>query len=729
MLKRYLSYILVLSALFMRFSFAGDVNTITSSIATDSKTIEVTFAKELGENLDVDDFSVRLRFGSQEELAIESADIKAGSGNKVAIVNLGADQNARTLYRIHYQNEDNVMYFAGMGKELVVPENANSAVAARAIDARTVEVDFQNPLTESDLNRERFKVKLRYGSQVEYVVESVAVKEDDTDRVAVITLGDDNVSGYMYEVVYSDFDAISSSSFIGIGKTKVLGIKEVYLDDSSNIRVIFNKIMINEDVKKENFEVRLVSDYSQQVGICSSEWKLVGGGKNLFVNLNKPVVEGVSYKLVYKPTVGDKVYSINFVGVGRDNGKANRISGAASMNNRTVIIYLKDEYKDDDFNPNNYKIDSGANVLDVLEVQKGDGRKELYLKVDRNLRGDKYYNLSLRGKDDLAISKRVFKGNGNMAPENNLVQSAKAVDDQTVVLMMKNETVDSELVSDNFQIRQRNDLSDIIKVKSFNVVEEDGLKKVTVNFENKTKAVTLYDIVYDFNGAEYKVYFVGSKNIKPEEKNAPEVKVKEENKKISLIPVRPINVGEIIIGNKGNFKDVENHWAKKYIAELSAWDIISGSGSEKFNPNGTITRAQFTKMIVRVMGLEGETEELYEDVDSSKWYFRDIGLAKLAGVTGGATESLFRPDDAITREEMAMMVSEAYERLFNKSMVIGEFNYNDNGDISDEAWHAVYGSRYHGIINGYPDNTFKPKDTANRAEAVKIIHMLISKIE
>lgn len=176
-----------------------------------------------------------------------------------------------------------------------------------------------------------------------------------------------------------------------------------------------------------------------------------------------------------------------------------------------------------------------------------------------------------------------------------------------------------------------------------------------------------------------------------------------------------------------SFTDVRDHWANKYIASLSAKDIVSGRDEETFDPQGVITRAEFTKILVNMLGLEKEVKTNFYDVEKDKWYYDAVGIAASYGLSAGSKAGNFYPEEAITREDMATMIARAYE-IENGFKLEGDvITFADNNDIADYAVEAVKSMKKAEIINGYEDNTFKPKATATRAEAATMIYKLLQK--
>lgn len=162
--------------------------------------------------------------------------------------------------------------------------------------------------------------------------------------------------------------------------------------------------------------------------------------------------------------------------------------------------------------------------------------------------------------------------------------------------------------------------------------------------------------------------------------------------------------------------DIEGHWAEEFIMTLVNLDAIKGYPDNTFKPNNNITRAEFATVLVRAFGLETESDKVFADT-KSHWAKDFIATAATNGIVLGYDENTFGPDDLITREQMAVMITRALKISSQDSNIA----FADKENISAWAKDSVAAAVEKGIIEGYPDNTFKPLGKATRAEAVTVI--------
>ena len=174
---------------------------------------------------------------------------------------------------------------------------------------------------------------------------------------------------------------------------------------------------------------------------------------------------------------------------------------------------------------------------------------------------------------------------------------------------------------------------------------------------------------------------------------------------------------------KAPFKDIENHWAKEYIEALYKREIISGKSKDTFAPDDNITREEFVTLIVKAFGLElSSTGSRFMDVRSDDWFAPYIMTAYENKIANGISEDEFGVGLHISRQDMCVMVCNA---LKNSSVNEEEEMFSDDGEIAGYAKAAVYCLKQAGIISGRGGNLFKPHGTATRAEAAKIIAVLL----
>ncbi len=191
----------------------------------------------------------------------------------------------------------------------------------------------------------------------------------------------------------------------------------------------------------------------------------------------------------------------------------------------------------------------------------------------------------------------------------------------------------------------------------------------------------------------------------PPDVKPPVADVIPENPPVVVEPTKPVIPSNIE-------KELEGHWGNKQITALYADGIITGD-SEGLRLKDTITRAEFTALIVRALGLEvKDYKGTFTDVSATDWSAGYIAAAYEAGIVNGA-DGNFRPNDTITREEICKIIASAVKTESEAK----ELDFTDNDKISLWAFESVQKAYSLGIINGMDDGSFAPKNNALREQA------------
>ncbi|MBQ7821352.1 MAG: S-layer homology domain-containing protein [Clostridia bacterium] len=161
-----------------------------------------------------------------------------------------------------------------------------------------------------------------------------------------------------------------------------------------------------------------------------------------------------------------------------------------------------------------------------------------------------------------------------------------------------------------------------------------------------------------------------------------------------------------------SFTDVEGHWAEDYIGFAVTKELYNGVTDTEFAPDLNMTRAMFMTVLARYDGADLE--------DGEKWY---DGAVKWA-VTNAVTDANdTRPDDNITRAEMAVMIKKYIDaRCIKYDKATPAFA--DASLLTGELGDAVGVCVSAGIISGYDDNTFKPDNLSTRAQVAAVFTRL-----
>lgn len=181
------------------------------------------------------------------------------------------------------------------------------------------------------------------------------------------------------------------------------------------------------------------------------------------------------------------------------------------------------------------------------------------------------------------------------------------------------------------------------------------------------------------------------------------------------VPCGPLNPSPV-----PEFNDITGHWAATYIKLAVSNGIVSGYPDGTFRPNAAVTRAEFVVMLMNALKPKAETAKI-SFTDTAKiapWAKEAVARAVQAGIIGGFEDGSFRPDKAVTRLEMAVMIARALGLKADANSTTG---FVDDHQIPNWAKGAVAAMRNLGLVRGKSMNKFAPNDKTTRAEATTIL--------
>ena len=178
-------------------------------------------------------------------------------------------------------------------------------------------------------------------------------------------------------------------------------------------------------------------------------------------------------------------------------------------------------------------------------------------------------------------------------------------------------------------------------------------------------------------------------------------------------------------GQSKRFTDTVGHWAENDIKTLADKGIVSGVTETTFEPERAVTRAEFAMLITKALNITTVTGSGgWKDIPTDAWYASAVNAAANVGLIVGY-DGWFRPDDLITREEIAVIIAKAYSYLGETAGSGAAQKFADQYDISDWAYPYVDAATSAGLVYGVTDDTFSPWEYATRAQAAALIRRLL----
>ena len=223
---------------------------------------------------------------------------------------------------------------------------------------------------------------------------------------------------------------------------------------------------------------------------------------------------------------------------------------------------------------------------------------------------------------------------------------------------------------------------------------------------------------------------------------------------LAAVLMVPAGLAAPVSGGK-NLSDLEGHWAQKEVEAAVASGWVDGYPDGSFKPEKSITRAEFTKMLLDAIHLTPDSETvawmkenaLTDDIwgnpteytpklyDMSGHWLTSQGWLDAALYSGMVVPDdyngkNFRPEKAIARYEIALMTDRALGLVYPASQPVeGELPFTDKEEILDWMKGYVNESVKAGVLKGYPDGSFQPNKTSTRAEAVVMIQRMLEEME
>ena len=172
-----------------------------------------------------------------------------------------------------------------------------------------------------------------------------------------------------------------------------------------------------------------------------------------------------------------------------------------------------------------------------------------------------------------------------------------------------------------------------------------------------------------------------------------------------------------------SFTDVkEGDWFYEAVQFAVQYDMMNGTGSNRFQPDNLLSRSMIATILWRLEGSPTGSSAHFTDVSGSMWYAEAVNWAASNGLVNGYGNSTFGPEDSITREQMAAILYRYAQFKGYDDTVQGNLSdFTDGGQTSDWAEDAVVWAVNNGLLTGKGGSLLDAKGSATRAEAAAIL--------
>lgn len=178
------------------------------------------------------------------------------------------------------------------------------------------------------------------------------------------------------------------------------------------------------------------------------------------------------------------------------------------------------------------------------------------------------------------------------------------------------------------------------------------------------------------------------------------------------------------------FNDMSNHaWAADAVDFLYVNDISNGVGGGRYAPSATLSRGDFTLMLVRTFGFTSSSVVRFSDVPTSSYYAGAISTAKALGISVGESGNYFYPKQAISRQDAMVMLYNALKasgKTLTNGLAADLSGFSDRDSIASYARNAVGTLVQMGVVKGDGNGRLRPTGTLTRAETAILLQYVLT---
>ena len=194
------------------------------------------------------------------------------------------------------------------------------------------------------------------------------------------------------------------------------------------------------------------------------------------------------------------------------------------------------------------------------------------------------------------------------------------------------------------------------------------------------------------------------------------------------IPIPQITLPEPVQNDRGQgilFADMaEVMWANEAVSYLAGKGVINGYGDDTFRPNNVITRAELAVIVLKALSETAEASgaAVFTDISETDWYAGWAAKASKLVLILGDDQGRFNGNANVTREEAVVIIDRTLSRMGVQLPQTITGTFGDMADVSEWAQASAVKFRKSGIIKGRTEGTFEPSAYLTRAEAAKILY-------
>lgn len=232
-------------------------------------------------------------------------------------------------------------------------------------------------------------------------------------------------------------------------------------------------------------------------------------------------------------------------------------------------------------------------------------------------------------------------------------------------------------------------------------------------------AMTMEPDVNDSNGYDGTLVQYGLVSYDKDSQNFPIYRYEKDNPRTTLV--------------SNGFADISGHWAKDAILYAASKGLMNGTSANAFSPDMNLSRSMIAQILYSLEGkpalAQADLEKKFSDVASDAWYANAVYWAQSKGIISGYGDGAFGPNDPVTREQLAAILS-SYSKF--KGMDVASKGslsaFPDGASASSWAVQSLTWAVEKGLLSGMGDGTLNPTGTASRGQVAQIMMTYLEKV-
>ncbi|AUG56350.1 S-layer homology domain-containing protein [Acetivibrio saccincola] len=600
-------------------------------------------------------------------------------GTEISTLNKDGEVTASATYFKNDKDETGHVITLDMTEKEVTPENIGSLSEKEADEAVKYNVDWEID-HRLDLTKIGESKKINITGEV---ASKVSWSSSSEEIVTVSEEGEVTAKGYGRAIVSATDGNIILKCIVTVSKEA----KSIYVDDiimQPGERVVIEPKFDSDDVIEE----KITYEYDKNLGIIEiNEYGVIIGLSEGTVQVTAKTSKGIKTK--FNVTVAKRgIISVDSVIIAEGDVKIptgekttiRAVLNPYNADNQKVLWYVEDSsivsIEPDGLKCNIKALKEGETTISVVT---NDGGFTDTVKISVS---DSYKRV--KG------STKIKSNNANLR-----YLSIEGVDispDFKANVLVYDAVVDNNTTS--------------VKVKA--VAEDDSAKVRIEGADALQVGINTVNVIVTSEAGNTKKYTI---LVEREEKKDTDKEDEDIVKPEEEIPEA--------------FSDIKGHWAEEQIMKLNRLGIIAGFPDGMVRPDRNLTRSELAVILVKTLGLSASGQETLEFADADEipsWAYEYVLIAKENGIIHGYDDNTFKPHNKCNRQEMVTMLVNAFG-LGESDKILP---FNDKGEIHNYARGFVARANELGLVQGYPDNTFRPLNNITLAEAAAIIYKYIN---